>query len=243
MKMLTGTTMMLLIFCAFPGLAQEADSYHADDSCTDIVVGRLASVDGSVITSHTGCCSECRVHVVPAQTFKKGDMAPVYYGLQDVKKPLHEYGDIIGYIPQVEKTYAYFHTGYPQMNEHQLAIGESTLSQKKELQVDRTNGKQIMTIEQAMLFALQRCKTARQAIDLITSLIEKYGFLPSCGPESEGLCIADPNEAAELYGSNPDEAKRYLTDYTNSNIKKIVQMYKKLRSTLISKYTNNKQGS
>jgi dipeptidase len=168
---------------------------HSDDSCTDIIVGKLASVDGSVITSHTGCCSECRVHVVPAQKFKKGAMAPVYYGLQDVRKPLEEYGEIIGYIPQVEKTYGYFHTGYPQMNEYQLAIGESTLSQKEELKVDRNTGQQIMTIEQAQLFALQRCKTAREAIKLITSLVEEYGFLPSCGPESEALCIADRNEA------------------------------------------------
>jgi len=178
----------------------------AQDGCTDIVVGKNASVDGSVITSHTGCCSECRVHVVQAQTFEKGSMAPVYYGLQNVRKPLDEYGEIIGYIPQVEKTYAYFHTGYPQMNEHQLAIGESTLSQRGELKTSREKGaKQIMTIEQAQLFALQRCKTAREAIKLITSLVEKYGFLPSCGPESEALCIADPNEAwvLEVFSVGP----------------------------------------
>lgn len=165
------------------------------DTCTDIIVGKNASVDGSVITSHTGCCPECRVHIVPAQTFKKGATAPVYYGLQDVKKPLREYGKVIGTIPQVAKTFKYFHTGYPHINEHQLAIGESTLSQRPELQVDIDSGKQIMTIEQATLFALQRCKKAREAIALITSLVEKYGFLPSCGPESEALCIADPEEA------------------------------------------------
>ncbi|MFC2154959.1 dipeptidase [Acidobacteriota bacterium] len=164
-------------------------------SCTIIAVGKKASSDGSVITSHTGCGPECRVHVVPAMTFKKGTMAPVYYGLQNVKKPLRQYGEILGYIPQVEKTYAYFHSAYSHMNEHQLAIAESTLSQREELQVDRDTGKQIMTIEQAMVFALQRCKTARDALKLITSLVEKYGFLPSCGPESEALCIADPNEA------------------------------------------------
>jgi dipeptidase len=171
------------------------DLIYNKDTCTDIIVGKNASVDGSVITSHTGCCPECRVHVVPAQIHKKGAMAPVYYGLQDVKKPLREYGKVIGNIPQVAKTYKYFHTGYPHINEHQLAIGESTLSQRPELQVDIGSGKQIMTIEQATLFALQRCKKAREAIALITSLVEKYGFLPSCGPESEALCIADPEEA------------------------------------------------
>jgi dipeptidase len=165
------------------------------DSCTDIVVGKDASVDGSVITSHTGCCSECRVHVVPRQTYKKGAMAPVFYGLQDVKKPLLEYGKVIGNIPQVAQTYKYFHTGYPHINEYQLAIGESTLRQRSELQVDIDSGNQIMTIEQAMLFALQRCQKAREAIMLITSLVEEYGFLPSLGSQSEALCIADPEEA------------------------------------------------
>jgi dipeptidase len=163
--------------------------------CTDIIVGKNASADGSVITSHTGCAHECRVHVVKGQTFASGTKAPVYYGLQDVNKPLYEYGEIIGYIPQVEQTYTYFHSGYSHINEHQLAIGESTMSQRRELQVDRDSGKQIMTIEQAMVFALQRCKTAREAIREITALVEKWGFLPSCGPESEALCIADPNEA------------------------------------------------
>ncbi len=165
------------------------------DSCTDIVVGKLASADGSVITSHTGCCAECRVHVVPAMDWPVGSMAPVYYGLQNVRTPLDDHGDVLGYIPQTEHTHAYFHTGYPQMNEHQLAIGESTMSQRDELKVDRGEGEQIMTIEQAQLFALQRCTRSREAVELIGSLVDEYGFLPSCGPESEALCIADPEEA------------------------------------------------
>jgi dipeptidase len=195
MLLFSGMLCLFLLFLAIFGSEKTENEYLPADSCTDILVGKDASVDGSVITSHTGCCPECRVHVVPAQTFKKGAKVPVYYGLQDVRKPLHEYGKVIGHIPQVEKTYAYFHTGYPHMNEHQLAIGESTLSQRDELKVDIGSGKQIMTIEQAQMFALQRCTTAREAIKLITSLVEKYGFLPSCGPESEALCIADPNEA------------------------------------------------
>lgn len=188
---------IVLVFCIVPILVHP---------CTDIIVGKKASVDGSVITSHTGCCENCRVHVVPSQTYGEGALAPVYYGLQDPKRPLHEYGEIIGYIPQARKTYAYFHSGYSHMNEHQLAIGESTMSQKKELRVDRETGKQIMTIEQAMVFALQRCKTARETVALITSLVEEYGFLPSCGPESEALCIADPQEAwvLEVFSVGPD---------------------------------------
>ena len=172
------------------------------ESCTVIGVGRLATVDGSVITSHTDCCSECRIQVVPGRTYPKGSMAPVhwgmvYFGAEDERKalPLGDFGKVIGQIPQVERTFTYFHSGYSQMNERQLAIGESTCSQRAELDVAYIEGltRQIMTVEQAQVFALERCTTARDAVKLIGSLVEKYGFLPSCGG-SEALCIADPRE-------------------------------------------------
>jgi len=138
MKVRTLILVFSMVLVISPGTSMNrvqdrVPAFDRTDACTDIVVGRAASADGSVITSHTGCCEECRVHVVPARTYPPGAMAPVYYGLQDVRKPLEEYGKIIGYIPQAEKTYAYFHTGYSHMNEHQLAIGESTLSQRDEL--------------------------------------------------------------------------------------------------------------
>ena len=174
-------------------------------TCTDIVVGKKASKDGSVIVSHTGCGPECRVHYVPAKDWPEGSKAPVYWGLQDVKKPMLDYGEIIGYIPQASHTYAYFHTAYSHINEHQLSIGESTLSQRTELGVDRERGEQIMTIEQAMIFALERSTTAEEALTLITSLVDEYGFLPSCGPESEALCIADTDEVwiLEVFSVGP----------------------------------------
>ena len=172
------------------------------EGCTVIGVGRLASVDGSVMTSHTDCCSECRIQVIPGRTFAKGAMAPVHWGMvyfggDDDRKALAlgDFGKVIGQVPQVEKTFTYFHTGYSQMNERQLAIGESTCSERAELDVPFVEGitRQIMTIEQAQVFALERCATAREAVRLIAGLVEKYGFLPSCGG-SEALCIADPKE-------------------------------------------------
>jgi dipeptidase len=184
-------TSAVLALLVIIGLLIPAAGY----TCTDIIVGKHASVDGSVITSHTGCADDCRVHVVKGRKFPRGSKAPVYFGMQDVKLPLRNYGKILGYIPQVEQTYTYFHSGYSHINEHQLAIAESTMSQRAELRVDEKTGKQIMTIEQAMAFALQRCKTAPEALKLIAHLVDTYGFLPSCGPESEALCIADPNEA------------------------------------------------
>ena len=186
----------------------------AKEGCTVIGVGRLASVDGSVITSHTDCCSECRIQIVPGRTYPKGALAPVhwgmvYFGNDDDRRalPLGDLGKVIGQIPQVEKTFTYFHTGYSQMNERQLAIGESTCSQRPELDVPYVEGvtRQIMTIEQAQVFALERCATAREAVRLISALVEKYGFLPSCGG-SEALCIADPRElwVLEIFSVGPE---------------------------------------
>ena len=101
-------------------------------ACTVIAVGKKASKDGSVIISHTDAGPDCRVHVVPGQKFPKNAQAPVFWGMVDLGRPLGDYGEIIGHIPQVSQTFSYFQTAYPQMNEHQLAIGESTTSQREE---------------------------------------------------------------------------------------------------------------
>jgi dipeptidase len=183
-----------------------ADGGRPREGCTVIGIGRLATLDGSVITSHTDCCSECRIQVVPGRTHPKGSLAPVhwgmvYFGREDDRRalPLGDFGKVIGGIPQVEKTFGYLHTGYSHMNERQLAIAESTCSERDELDVPFIEGvtRQIMTIEQAQVFALERCVTAREAVRLIGGLMEKYGFLPSCGG-SEALCIADPKELWEM---------------------------------------------
>jgi dipeptidase len=203
----SGRVWILVLALLFGPLAA---AENIPQSCTVIGVGRLASADGSVFTSHTDCCSECRIQVIPGKTYPKGSLAPVYWGMVyfgagDNRKalPLGDFGKVIGHIPQVEKTFTYFHTGYSQMNERQLAIGESTCSQRSELDVGFVEGitRQIMTIEQAQVFALERCTTALEAVRLIGNLMETYGFLPSCGG-SEALCIADPKElwVMEIFG-------------------------------------------
>ena len=174
----------------------------AGDGCTALGAGKDATVDGSVIASQSDSCSECRLHVVPGRTFPKGATAPVhwgliYYGADDERggRALGDYGKVIGQVPQVERTYTYFHAGYSQINEHQVAIAESTCSQRRELEVPYVEDvtEQIMTIEQAQIFALQRARTAREALKVVTSLVETYGFLPSTNG-SESLTIADPHE-------------------------------------------------
>ena len=188
-RLIAGCVSILTLSITVPAVAQ-----ICDDHCTSIAIGRLASADGSVIASHDGCCTNSRLHVVPARDWPEGSMAPVYYGLQNVpvSSTYEDRGTVIGEIPQVPHTFAYLHTGYPQMNEHQLMIVESTLYQRSELAEFANTGDQIMTIEQAQLFALQRCSTAYDAVQLIGSLLEDYWFLTSVGMASEGLIVTDP---------------------------------------------------
>lgn len=174
-------------------------------ACTIIAVGKKASRDGSVIVSQTDCGDNSRFRVMQGRKYPKGAMAPVYWGLQDARQPLDSMGKVIGYIPQAAQTYTYIRSAYSHINEFQLAIGESTMSQREELKIKRAESKQIMTIEQAQIFALERCKTAREALELITQLLDTYGFLPSCVDESECLAIGDPNEVwiLEVFSVGP----------------------------------------
>ncbi len=174
-------------------------------ACTIIAVGKKASDDGSVMVSHTDCGPDSRIYVVNGKKFRKGSKAPVYWGIQDLNVSLKDDGEILGYIPQVAETYTYFHSAYSHCNEHQLAIAESTIGQKAELVAmitKKNKPKQIMTIEQAQIFALQRCKKAEDAVKLIGNLMTEYGFLSSSGDGSETLAIADTEEIwiMEIFG-------------------------------------------
>ena len=174
--------------------------------CTVIAIGPLASLDGSTLLSHSDSGQDSRVRKVPAQHHPPGARAPVHWGLQNIIKPgLDYYGEVIGEIEQVPHTFAYFHSAYSHLNEHQLAIAESTTSQRPELKCARGEGEQIMSVEQAMVFALQRCRLAREAVLLIGELMERHGFLSSCGDGSELLCLADPDEIwiLEIVGVGP----------------------------------------
>lgn len=176
-------------------------SYQAF-SCTVIAVGKKASADGSVLISHTDAGEDSRIFVVKGQTFKPGEKAPVYWGIQDASLPLTNDGKVLGYIPQVEKTYTYFHSAYSQINEFQLGIAESTTTQREQLKSTHETGEQIMSIEQAQIFALQRFKTAKEAILFIGDLMTTYGFISSSGDGSESLIVADTEEAwvFEVFG-------------------------------------------
>ncbi|MHA1280571.1 MAG: C69 family dipeptidase, partial [Candidatus Helarchaeota archaeon] len=94
----------------------------------------------------------------------------------------------LGFIPQVEHTYAYFDGSYAIMNEHQLMFGECTDGTK--IQPDPVPGKLIFYSAELSRVAAERCKTAREAVELIGYLIEKYGYYGT----GETLPIGDTEE-------------------------------------------------
>jgi dipeptidase len=190
-----GVTAMRLIHTLTTAFVVILASMNTTEACTIIAVGKDASADGSVLISQTDTGQDTRVYVVHGQKFAPGSKAAVYFGIQDATLDLTDDGDILGYIPQAEETYTYFHTAYSHINEHQLAIAESTTDQREELKVTRETGGQIMTIEQAMIFALQRHTKAREAAKFIGELMTEYGFIPSSGDGSEALVIGDTEEA------------------------------------------------
>jgi len=180
---------MLMLLVVF-GISAYAD-------CTAIIVGKDASVDGSIMTTHT--CDgwyDNRIIIVPGQTFEKGTMTDVYKGICGLTRPGRELTKV-GEIPQVEKTYTYFNVGYPFMNENQIMIGETTFGGRR----DFRNGDAWMKIEQLQVFGLQRAKTARECIEIMGALAEKYGY----GDGGECLTVTDPNEAwqFEIMGAGP----------------------------------------
>lgn len=168
-------------------------------SCTSIMVGKKASADGSVMTSHT-CDSWYRtwMQIVPAKEYKNDTVTAIYDGRMHTQSPQDStkmYRK--GIIPQVKKTYRYLDTAYPCLNEKQLAIGETTISGRDTLR----NKKGMFMIEELERIVLERCSTARQAITLMGELVKKYGY----GDSGECLTIADKNEVwiFEIFGEGP----------------------------------------
>ncbi len=170
-------------------------------NCTSIMVGRKASTDGSVMTSHT-CDGQYRTWVTmePAADHQPGTMHKVYKGTMHTETPNSmEKVTLAGEIPEVAHTYAYMNTAYPCMNEKQLAIGESTFSGPDTL----INEKAMFLIEELERIALQRCDNARDAILLIGDLIQQYGYADG----GECITIADKKEVwqMEILGEGPDK--------------------------------------
>ncbi len=170
------------------------------DSCTSILVGKDASTDGSTMTTHTCDCGTCdwTWRHVPAADHKPGSTRKIYHVSQyktwppaeGLKWDLYK-KDFAGLeIPEVAHTYAYHHGMFGYMNEKQVAIGESTIGCQRKLPNPTPSAKLDLTM--LTLLAMERAATAREAIQVIGSLAEKYGY--GFHDDGEMLAIADPKE-------------------------------------------------
>lgn len=193
-----------LALLAWPFFAMAQSQNVTEDptlrlSCTSIMVGKKASADGSVMTSHT-CDGKYRtwMTMTPAHDYDNGKTTAIYEGRMHTQTPQDSTKMYVrGRIPQVVHTYRYLDTAYPCLNEKQLAIGESTITGRMFLQ----NKKGLFMVEELERIALERCTTAREAIQLMGELVRRYGY----GDSGECLTIADKNEVwiFEIFGEGP----------------------------------------
>jgi dipeptidase len=162
----------LLSFGALLGLAMLAPKAQA---CTNFLVTRGASVDGSTMITYAADSHYLygELYHWPAASYAPGTLLKVYEW---------DTGKYLGQIPQVEKTYSVVGN----INEHQVAIGETTYGGRSEL-VDTTG---IIDYGSLIYIALQRAKTAREAIKIMAELVAEHGYYSS----GESFSIADPNE-------------------------------------------------
>ena len=162
-------------------------AWVAGMACTNFVVGKDASVDGSTMVSYAADSYSLYgfLRHSPAADYPEGAVREVKDW--DTGKPLCT-------IPQVPHTY----NVVGNMNEHQLTIGETTWGGRPELEIGEG-----IDYGSLIYIALERCKTAREAIKCMTDLVAEYGYASS----GETFSIADPNEVwlMELIGKGKVE--------------------------------------
>ncbi|UCE18111.1 MAG: C69 family dipeptidase [Gemmatimonadota bacterium] len=191
----TCTVCAIFLFFQFsPVVAQSTDWIDGrPDGCTTITIGRKASKEGWVTTSHT--CDSHRTRswldIMPAKNHKKGAPVTLVKRTNEDSLAMPAYTHVpVGEIPQVEHTHGFINTAYPCMNDHQLAIGESTFGGRKSLHSEQG----LIDCQQLVQLMLERCTTAREAIQLAGDLTKEYGYID----EGECLTVADTREVWHL---------------------------------------------
>lgn len=202
--------------------------------CTASAVDPKATLDGSslIATSADGSPLDHRLIYVPAKDHPEGSMRPIYdQGSQAY--PRYVDADLapgyaplpgqkptvpIGHIPQVAHTYAYWDAAYGVMNEHQLTMGESSCAGKlTALALGQPNGTAMFGIGALSDVAMERCRTARCAIETMGSLASRYGFygtpdtlpdgLPDVMEAGETLTVGDTEEAWVFHVTSDDTGR------------------------------------
>ncbi len=144
-------------------------------ACTNLLVGKKASVDGSTMVTYSADSYVLygELYHWPAASYPEDATLDVYEW---------DTGKYLGTIPQVRQTYNVIGN----MNEHQVCIAETTFGGRQEL-ADSTG---IMDYGSLIYITLQRAKTAREALSVMTDLVEKYGYYS----EGESFSVVDKNE-------------------------------------------------
>lgn len=191
-------------------------AYSTERSCTDVICGKYATADGSTIGTYT--CDGARyaeIKTVPRERHKSGAMMPIWFRpmpnnyaeyLEYLEDPV-----LIGYIPQVRETYGYvsIEVWYDDqrvggINEYGVTTGETTIGGRWELMNEKGLVHAYTNIREASLLtlALERAKTAREAIQVMGSLAEEFGYAQF----GEHITVTDGNEAwaFEIFGPGPD---------------------------------------
>jgi dipeptidase len=182
------------------GRPAAGDDWDLRRSCTSILVGREASTDGSTMTTHTCDCGTCdwTWRHVPASDHKPGEMRKIYHVSQyktwppseGLKWDLYKRDATGTEIPEVRHTFAYHHGMFGYMNEKQVGIGESTIGTQRKL-INSTPSA-VLDLTMLTILAMERAATAREAIQVMGGLAEKYGY--GFHDDGEMLAVSDPNE-------------------------------------------------
>lgn len=159
------------------------------DACTNFIVTKGASTDGSTMITYTADSYYMygELYHYPAAVYPEGAMLDVYEW---------DTGKYLGKIKQARRTY----NVVGNINEHQLVIGETTFGGRNEL----IDSKGLVDYGSLIYITLQRAKTAREAIKIMTDLVAEYGYYSS----GESFSIGDPNEAWILEMSGKGEGNK-----------------------------------
>ena len=159
------------------------------ECCTSLLAGTQATADGSTMTSHSCDSNTDRtwMNMVPHRTYASGAMDTIWMEPKETKGPDDPDRLWSGIIPQARETYKFLNAAYPIMNEHQLAIGETTTGGKRELR----SSEGMIDAPELYRLVLQRAKTAREAIRVADELTKEYGY----NDWGECFTFADPEEA------------------------------------------------
>src|SRR5665648_26614 len=242
--MRTKRMILLISFLVFALMVTTAQGMAANDfmetgGCTIIAVGKDASVNGTAMITHNDDSSgaDFRLWIIPALDWPEGSMRDIVVDSHNfidfgnwpkVDYTVNDSVAVVDQFPQVAHTYRYLHSRYSFMNEMGVAMGESTFGvgthmpkgeEKKRIMENESEG--IIDCWYAQDIALERAKTAREAVRIMGDLVEEFGWL---GP-GETINITDGDEVwiAEYYGRDVWSAEKIPEDniFVSANMARI----------------------